>query len=76
MPEGKNGYWSQMDSKFIKESQNRRTGRTITEIMRHKGKQDHWLDCELEQLAFAVMRKLLPWSADRPKEKEKEPANG
>jgi hypothetical protein len=40
------------------------------------GRADHWLDCELENLAFAMMRKLLPWSADRPKEKEKEPANG
>lgn len=65
VPEGKNGYWSQLDSKFQFEQQNRRTGRVVTEIRRHKGRQDHWLDCELEQLAFASMRKLLPWSANQ-----------
>jgi ribosomal protein S27AE len=65
VPDGRNGYWSQMDAKHSVEVQNRRTGRAHIEIHKHKGKQDHWLDCELEQIAFAMMRKLLPWSYEK-----------
>lgn len=64
VPEGKAGYWSQMDAKVARETANRRTGRVNREIIKQKARQDHWLDCELEQLAFAMMRKLLPWSID------------
>jgi hypothetical protein len=67
VPEGKAGYWSMMDAKVARETANRRTGRVTREIVVQKGRQDHWLDCEIEQIAFAMMRKLLPWSLEKPK---------
>jgi hypothetical protein len=59
-------YWSHLDSKYRREKRDPHTGRKIEEWVMRRSKQvvaDHWLDCEVMQVAFAMAAKLLPWSS-------------
>jgi ribosomal protein S27AE len=55
-------YWHHMDSKVKRAWHQKRTGRTISEWMKRSvGRADHWLDCEVQALAFAMLVRLFPW---------------
>lgn len=55
-------YWAHMDSKVKRAWHQKRTGRTINEWMKRSAtREDHWLDCEVQCLAYASMLGLFPW---------------
>jgi len=65
-------YWSHLDAKIRREKRDPQTGRKIEEWVMRRSKviqADHWLDCEVMQVAFALAARLLPW-ASAPVRKE------
>jgi hypothetical protein len=55
-------YWSHMDAKVKRAWHQKRTGRTINEWMKRSvGREDHWLDCEVQAIAYAMLLGLFPW---------------
>jgi len=55
-------YWQHLDAKVKRAWHQKKTGRTINEWMKRSVvRPDHWLDCEVQALALAMLLRLFPW---------------
>lgn len=65
-PEKDPEYWNQMDAKIKRPNYHSRTGKAVWEWQRRsRAARDHYLDCEIQCVAFAFFHRLIHWATPK-----------